>query len=119
MERYLPGQLSVRHAQRIASPQISKEITVTTPTLRLTDTSVITATVDALVVGTMCGEGGPQPLPGNEEVDAAFGGELEHHGVGEDLRDAADPEVRVGGDRTGRGTGAVVPDERAGHDVVG
>ena len=49
---------------------------MTTPTLRLTDASVTTATVDALVVGTVCGEGGPQLLPGNEEVDAAFDGAL-------------------------------------------
>jgi leucyl aminopeptidase len=49
---------------------------VTTPTLCLTDTSVTTATVDALVVGTMSGEEGPRLLPGNEEVDAAFDGAL-------------------------------------------
>ncbi len=49
---------------------------MTTPTLRLTDVSVTTATVDALVVGTVCGEDGPQLLPGNEEVDAAFDGAL-------------------------------------------
>jgi leucyl aminopeptidase len=49
---------------------------VTTPTLCLTDTPVTTATVDALVVGTMCGEEGVQLLPGNEEVDAAFDGAL-------------------------------------------
>jgi leucyl aminopeptidase len=49
---------------------------VTTPTLRLTDGSVTTATVDALVVGTMSGEGGPRLLPGNAEVDAAFDGAL-------------------------------------------
>jgi leucyl aminopeptidase len=49
---------------------------VTTPTLRLTDASVTTATVDALVVGTVCGEDGPQLLPGNEDVDAAFSGAL-------------------------------------------
>jgi leucyl aminopeptidase len=49
---------------------------VTTPTLRLTDASVTTATVDALVVGTTCGEDGPQLLPGNEDVDAAFDGAL-------------------------------------------
>jgi leucyl aminopeptidase len=49
---------------------------VTTPTLRLTDGSVTTATVDALVVGTMTGEGGPRLLPGSAEVDAAFDGAL-------------------------------------------
>jgi leucyl aminopeptidase len=49
---------------------------VTTPTLRLTDASVTTATVDALVVGTVCGDDGPHLLPGNEEVDAAFDGAL-------------------------------------------
>jgi len=49
---------------------------VTTPTLRLTDGSVTTATVDALVVGTMSGEGGLQLLPGSAEVDAAFDGAL-------------------------------------------
>jgi leucyl aminopeptidase len=49
---------------------------VTTPTLRLTDGSVTTATVDALVVGIMSAEGGPRLLPGNEEVDAAFDGAL-------------------------------------------
>ncbi len=49
---------------------------MTTPTLRLTDASVTTATVDALVVGTTCGEDGPQLLPGNEDVDAAFDGAL-------------------------------------------
>jgi leucyl aminopeptidase len=58
------------------SGQISEEITVTTPTLRLTDGSVPTATVDALVVGTISGEGGPRLLPGNEDVDAAFDGAL-------------------------------------------
>ena len=76
MERYLPGPLSLRPARRIVTHHISEEITVTTPTLRLTDSSVTTATVDALVVGILCGEGGPQLLPGNEEVDAAFGGAL-------------------------------------------
>ncbi|PZS31448.1 MAG: leucyl aminopeptidase [Pseudonocardiales bacterium] len=49
---------------------------MTTPTLRLTDGSVTTATVDALVVGTMSGEGGLQLLPGSAEVDAAFDGAL-------------------------------------------
>ncbi|MGH3821316.1 MAG: leucyl aminopeptidase [Pseudonocardiaceae bacterium] len=49
---------------------------MTTPTLCLTDTLVTTATVDALVVGTTSGEGGPRLLPGNEEVDAAFDGTL-------------------------------------------
>jgi leucyl aminopeptidase len=49
---------------------------VTTPTLRLTDGSVTTATVDALVVGTVSGEGGPRLLPGSAEVDAAFDGAL-------------------------------------------
>jgi leucyl aminopeptidase len=49
---------------------------VSTPTLGLTDTSVTTATVDALVVGTISGEGGPRLLPGNEEIDAAFDGAL-------------------------------------------
>ncbi len=49
---------------------------MTTPALRLTDASVTTATVDALVVGTMCGEGGLRLLPGSEEVDGAFGGAL-------------------------------------------
>jgi leucyl aminopeptidase len=49
---------------------------VTTPTLRLTDAPVTTATVDALVVGTVSGEGGPGLLPGNDDVDAAFDGGL-------------------------------------------
>ena len=49
---------------------------MTTPTLCLTDVAVTTATVDALVVGTMSGEDGPRLLPGNEEVDAAFDGAL-------------------------------------------
>ena len=49
---------------------------MTTPTLCLTDTSVTTATVDALVVGTMSDEDGVRLLPGNEEVDAAFDGAL-------------------------------------------
>ncbi|MGH3837593.1 MAG: leucyl aminopeptidase [Pseudonocardiaceae bacterium] len=47
-----------------------------TPTLRLTDASVTTATVDAVVVGTVSGEGGPLLAPGGEEVDAAFDGGL-------------------------------------------
>lgn len=49
---------------------------MSTPALRLTDTSVTTATVDALVVGTLSGDGGPRLLPGNEDVDAAFDGGL-------------------------------------------
>jgi leucyl aminopeptidase len=49
---------------------------VTTPTLGLTDASVITATVDAVVVGTVSGEEGPQLAQGGEEVDAAFDGAL-------------------------------------------
>ncbi len=49
---------------------------MTTPTLRLTDASVTTATVDAVVVGTVSGEGGPRLAPGGEEVDAAFDGGL-------------------------------------------
>jgi leucyl aminopeptidase len=76
MERYLQGQRSSPCTQRILSGQINEEITVTTPTLRLTDGSVTTATVDALVVGVMSGEAGPQVLAGNEEVDAAFDGAL-------------------------------------------
>ncbi|MGH3870650.1 MAG: leucyl aminopeptidase [Pseudonocardiaceae bacterium] len=47
-----------------------------TPTLHLTDASVITATVDAVVVGTVPGEGGPRLAKGGAEVDAAFGGTL-------------------------------------------
>ncbi|MGQ0716292.1 MAG: leucyl aminopeptidase [Pseudonocardiales bacterium] len=47
-----------------------------TPTLRLTDSSVTTATVDAVVVGTVSGEGGPLLAQGGEEVDAAFDGGL-------------------------------------------
>ncbi|MGH3898316.1 MAG: leucyl aminopeptidase [Pseudonocardiaceae bacterium] len=47
-----------------------------TPTLRLTDASVTTATVDAVVVGTVPGEGGPRLAYGGEEVDAAFDGRL-------------------------------------------
>jgi leucyl aminopeptidase len=58
------------------SGQISEEITVTTPTLGLTDASVTTATVDAVVVGTVSGEEGPQLAQGGEEVDAAFDGAL-------------------------------------------
>ena len=42
---------------------------MTTPTLRLTDASVLTATVDALVVGTTSGDDGPRLLTGNEDVD--------------------------------------------------
>ncbi|MGH3701014.1 MAG: leucyl aminopeptidase [Pseudonocardiaceae bacterium] len=49
---------------------------MTTPTLHLTDGSVTTATVDALVVGTMSGEGGARLLPGSADVDAAFDGTL-------------------------------------------
>ncbi len=49
---------------------------MTTPTLHLTDASVTTATVDAVVVGTVPGEGGPQLAQGGEEVDAAFDGGL-------------------------------------------
>jgi leucyl aminopeptidase len=49
---------------------------VTTPTLCLTDAPVTTATVDALVVGTVSGEGGPELLPGNDDIDAAFDGGL-------------------------------------------
>jgi leucyl aminopeptidase len=95
MERYLPGQLSLRPAQRILTHHVSEEITVTTPTLRLTDSSVTTATVDALVVGTVCGEGGPQLLPGNEEVDAAFGGALVDLLVVLGARGKADEVIKV------------------------
>jgi leucyl aminopeptidase len=49
---------------------------VTTPTLGLTDASVTTATVDAVVIGTVPGEEGPQLAQGGEEVDAAFDGAL-------------------------------------------
>jgi leucyl aminopeptidase len=49
---------------------------VTTPMLCLTDASVATATVDAVVVGTVIGEEGPQLAQGGEEVDAAFDGAL-------------------------------------------
>ncbi|MFN2495728.1 MAG: leucyl aminopeptidase [Pseudonocardiaceae bacterium] len=49
---------------------------MTSTTLRLTDAPVTTATVDALVVGTMPGEGGAQLAVGSEEVDAAFEGGL-------------------------------------------
>ncbi|HWM04964.1 MAG TPA: leucyl aminopeptidase [Actinophytocola sp.] len=49
---------------------------MTTPTLGLTDASVTTATVDAVVVGTVPGEEGPQLAQGSEEVDAAFDGAL-------------------------------------------
>jgi leucyl aminopeptidase len=49
---------------------------VTTPTLGLTDASVTTATVDAVVVGTVLGEEGPRLAQGGEEVDAAFDGAL-------------------------------------------
>jgi leucyl aminopeptidase len=68
---------------------------VTTPTLRLTDASVTTATVDALVVGTVCGEGGPQLLPGNEEVDAAFDGALIDLLVVLGARGKADEVIKV------------------------
>ena len=47
-----------------------------TPTLSLTDASVTTATVDALVVGIVPGEGGPRLAEGSEDVDAAFDGTL-------------------------------------------
>jgi len=95
MERYLLGQLSLRPAQRILTHHVSEEITVTTPTLRLTDSSVTTATVDALVVGTVCGEGGPQLLPGNEEIDAAFGGALVDLLVVLGARGKADEVIKV------------------------
>jgi leucyl aminopeptidase len=49
---------------------------VTTPTLNLTDASVTTATVNALVVGTVPGEEGPQLAEGSGDVDAAFDGAL-------------------------------------------
>jgi leucyl aminopeptidase len=49
---------------------------VTTPTLCLTDASVTTAAVDALVLGITSGEGGPRLLPGNDDIDAAFDGGL-------------------------------------------
>jgi leucyl aminopeptidase len=49
---------------------------VTTPALHLTDASVPTATVDAVVVGTVSGDGGPRLANGGEEVDAAFDGAL-------------------------------------------
>ncbi|MGH3694332.1 MAG: leucyl aminopeptidase [Pseudonocardiaceae bacterium] len=68
---------------------------MTTPTLCLTDTSVTTATVDALVVGIASGEGGPQLLPGNEEVDAAFDGALTEllHVLG--ARGKADEVIKI------------------------
>ncbi|MBV9141456.1 MAG: leucyl aminopeptidase [Pseudonocardiales bacterium] len=47
-----------------------------TPKLRLTETAVTTATVDALVVGTASGDDGPRLLPGSAEIDAAFDGAL-------------------------------------------
>ena len=68
---------------------------MTTPTLRLTDASVTTATVDALVVGTACGEGGPRLLPGNEEVDAAFDGALTDLLVVLGARGKADEVIKV------------------------
>ncbi len=46
------------------------------PTLRLTDAAVATAAVDALVVGTVSGEGGARLAEGCDEVDAAFDGGL-------------------------------------------
>ena len=49
---------------------------MTTPTMRLTDASVTTATVDAVVVGTVSGDGGPRLASGGEEVEAAFDGAL-------------------------------------------
>jgi leucyl aminopeptidase len=49
---------------------------VTTPTLRLSDASVTSAAVDAVVVGTVPGEEGPRLAPGGEEIDAAFDGAL-------------------------------------------
>ncbi|MGB8962234.1 MAG: leucyl aminopeptidase [Pseudonocardiaceae bacterium] len=49
---------------------------MTTPTLRLTDASVTTASVDALVVGTTSGDGGLRLLPESAEIDAAFNGTL-------------------------------------------
>ncbi|HKR50694.1 MAG TPA: leucyl aminopeptidase [Pseudonocardiaceae bacterium] len=49
---------------------------MTTPTLGLTDASVTTATVDAVVVGTVPGDDGPRLAQGGEEVDAAFDGTL-------------------------------------------
>ncbi|HEV7451548.1 MAG TPA: M17 family peptidase N-terminal domain-containing protein, partial [Pseudonocardiaceae bacterium] len=49
---------------------------MTIPTLNLTDASVTAATVDALVVGTVPGERGPQLAEGGEDVDAAFDGAL-------------------------------------------
>ncbi|HVE96288.1 MAG TPA: leucyl aminopeptidase [Pseudonocardiaceae bacterium] len=49
---------------------------MTTPALHLTDASVTTATVDAVVVGTVSGDGGPRLANGGEEVDAAFDGAL-------------------------------------------
>ncbi|MDQ5856407.1 MAG: leucyl aminopeptidase, partial [Actinomycetota bacterium] len=49
---------------------------MTTPTLRLTDASVTTATVDAVVVGTVSGDEGARLASGGEEVDAAFDGTL-------------------------------------------
>jgi leucyl aminopeptidase len=58
------------------SGQTSEEITVSTPTLCLTDAAVTTAAVDALVVGTMSTAEGVRLLPGSEEVDAAFNGAL-------------------------------------------
>ncbi|MDQ3824252.1 MAG: leucyl aminopeptidase [Actinomycetota bacterium] len=68
---------------------------MTTPTLRLTDASVTTATVDALVVGTLCGEEGPRLLPGNEEVDAAFDGALIDLLVVLGARGKADEVIKV------------------------
>ncbi|HEY0640086.1 MAG TPA: M17 family peptidase N-terminal domain-containing protein, partial [Pseudonocardiaceae bacterium] len=49
---------------------------MTTPTLALSDADVTSATVDAVVVGTVEGTDGPELAPGAEAVDAAFDGEL-------------------------------------------
>ncbi|MGH3981058.1 MAG: leucyl aminopeptidase [Pseudonocardiaceae bacterium] len=49
---------------------------MTSPKLTLTDGAVTTAAVDALVVGTVQGAGGPQLAPGADEVAEAFGGDL-------------------------------------------
>ncbi len=49
---------------------------MTMPPLSLTDASVTTTAVDALVVGTMTGEEGPRLVAGSDEVDAAFDGGL-------------------------------------------
>ncbi|HEX2300704.1 MAG TPA: M17 family peptidase N-terminal domain-containing protein, partial [Pseudonocardiaceae bacterium] len=49
---------------------------MTSPTLHLTDATVTTAAVDALVVGTVPGPEGAALADGSDDVDAAFGGGL-------------------------------------------